>query len=202
MISNVENVAGSAFDDFVSGTMADNRIDGGAGNDRLFGGGGADVLSGDAGDDTVSGSEGVDILSGGGGNDRFLYYLGDGNDTITDLAAGDRIIFDGYAAPESITQVGNDVVVRFSPTDQLTCLNTDVATVRGTLPQPAQFVSDPPLPRPSAPTVTYTVIVSGIILSPTTYYRVNIDPTYGPFAINFRPGSGSPHEIGESVHNQ
>ena len=50
-VPDIEDLAGSAFDDILAGDLRDNRLDGGAGNDILYGGpgGGADLLRGAAG---------------------------------------------------------------------------------------------------------------------------------------------------------
>jgi len=52
-------------------------IEGGTGNNTLVGG---------DGDDVFVGGEGNDTLTGGGGRDTFLFYRGDGTDTIIDEA--------------------------------------------------------------------------------------------------------------------
>ena len=75
----IENLAGSAFNDSLAGDNAANRIDGNAGDDIIQGLDGADTLIGDRGDD---------LLIGGAGDDTFLYFAGDGADVITDFEAG------------------------------------------------------------------------------------------------------------------
>ena len=76
---DIENLAGSGFNDTLTGDDSVNRIDGNFGNDIIQGLGGADQLIGDRGNDTIT---------GGAGNDTFLYFNGDGADTITDFTAG------------------------------------------------------------------------------------------------------------------
>ena len=51
---SIENLIGSAFDDFLYGSLVDNRLSGGAGNDTLVGKGGADTFDGGTGSDKVS----------------------------------------------------------------------------------------------------------------------------------------------------
>ena len=93
-IVNVEGINGSGFNDRLYGSNAANRIDGAAGNDHIDGGLGNDALLGGEGDDTLKGGAGTDILTGGSGNDTFQDTVaGLNGDTITDLAAGDRITF-------------------------------------------------------------------------------------------------------------
>jgi Ca2+-binding RTX toxin-like protein len=61
---SVENITGSAFNDYIYGNDADNVIIGGAGND---------LLRGHNGDDTLVGGEGADDLHGGSGVDLADY---------------------------------------------------------------------------------------------------------------------------------
>ena len=102
---------------------------GDAGNDTIHGSDTSDAIDGGADNDTIEGGAGNDLLTGGAGNDIFLFQPGDGKDEITDFASGDVVQIDGYSSPQSITQVGSDVVVVFSTADQITFRNTDVATV-------------------------------------------------------------------------
>ena len=111
-VPDIEDLAGSAFDDILAGDLRDNRLDGGAGNDilyggpgggadrlrggpgadRLYGGVGADTLEGGPGADRLHGGTGDDVLYGGSGADIFVFAPGDGNDYISDFHFGnDRI---------------------------------------------------------------------------------------------------------------
>ena len=86
VVTNVENIIGSAQADTLTGNTGDNIIRGLAGNDEINGG---------AGDDTLEGGGGDDALAGGDGADTYIYYydfaLGlvrrDGKDTIEDVDA-------------------------------------------------------------------------------------------------------------------
>ena len=78
------------------GGDGDDYILGGAGNDTVDGDDGDDVLSGDAGDDVLNGGArndilvggaGNDTLNGGAGDDTYIYFRGDGHDTIHDFAS-------------------------------------------------------------------------------------------------------------------
>ena len=69
IISNIENVTGSAFNDIITGDNGDNTLLGNAGNDLLYGGGGADNIDGGVGNDRLWGYAGHNILHGGLGND-------------------------------------------------------------------------------------------------------------------------------------
>ena len=93
VFENVENIIGSAGDDWLRGDINDNRLSGGAGDDTLIGGGGSDILSGDAGDDTLNGGEGDDTLNGGEGDDTLIG--GAGADLLTGGLGGDTLSYAG-----------------------------------------------------------------------------------------------------------
>ena len=124
-------------DDFIYGLAGDDVIFGGDDDDLLDGGLDSDDLDGGSGDDRLQGGGGNDTLTGGPGDDTFIFNAGDGADTVTDLESGDNVQIGGYTAAQSITQSGDDVVVVFSASDQITFLNTTVAAVQGALRLPA-----------------------------------------------------------------
>ena len=124
---------GTAYADTILGLGGNDVLEGRGGNDSLDGGTGADRLSGGAGADTLKGGIGNDRLSGGTGNDVFLFGTGDGQDVITDFAAGDMIRLSGYSSARSLTQVGTSVVLTLSATDKITFSNATLATVKGAL---------------------------------------------------------------------
>ncbi len=70
MLSNVENVVGSAHNDMVTGDGKDNKLFGLDGRDTLMGGRGDDALEGGAGGSILGGG---DRLSGGDGQDTASY---------------------------------------------------------------------------------------------------------------------------------
>jgi Ca2+-binding RTX toxin-like protein len=91
VLSEIEGVFATEFNDFLFGGQSDDRFYGGAGSDLitgeggddlLVGGGGADTLVGVAGNDTLWGEMGADILSGGDGFD-FAGYRGAGGYGVT-----------------------------------------------------------------------------------------------------------------------
>ncbi len=118
----IENLAGSTFNDSLAGDAGANRIDGNDGDDIIQGLDGADQLIGDRGDD---------LLVGGAGDDTFLYFAGDGADVITDFEAGagsdDAIrlfnmgpAFDTFAEVlAAASDVGGDAVIDFGGGDQI-----------------------------------------------------------------------------------
>jgi len=89
-LPDIENLAGSDYDDILAGDRRANVLNGHAGNDKLYGGpgGGDDTLSGGNGDDSLFGGLGADLLSGEAGHDILIGGLGDdrlegGNDDDT-----------------------------------------------------------------------------------------------------------------------
>jgi Ca2+-binding RTX toxin-like protein len=91
--SNIEDLTGSAYNDYLEGDANGNIIKGGAGNDQIHGAGGYDNLYGENGDDsitafgswstsgsTMDGGAGNDHLVGGEGSDHMVG--GSGNDTL------------------------------------------------------------------------------------------------------------------------
>jgi Ca2+-binding RTX toxin-like protein len=70
----------------VEGDHEDNILSGTNMDDRLYGRDGADQLSAGAGDDVLTGGTGSDLLFGGAGRDSYVCNLGDGVDTIIDVA--------------------------------------------------------------------------------------------------------------------
>ncbi len=71
-LSEIENLIGSSFGDFLSGTSGENRIEGQSGDDTLRGQGGDDLLFGGNGLDTLNGDAGFDVLNGGSESDTLL----------------------------------------------------------------------------------------------------------------------------------
>lgn len=73
MISSIETVTGSGFDDTLLGDIAANLLSGLSGNDFIRGEEGVDTLSGGFGDDTLNGGAGFDTLAGSFGFDTADY---------------------------------------------------------------------------------------------------------------------------------
>jgi hypothetical protein len=87
IVSDIENVIGSAFNDAIYGSNFDNVLVGGAGNDGIQARNGDDILDGGAGNDK---------LKGGSGADRFVFTGAAGADIVQDFSttSGDVIQFD------------------------------------------------------------------------------------------------------------
>ncbi len=61
IITNVERVFGSSFDDSITGDAGVNYLRGWEGDDSLYGGDGNDAMQGDAGADALDGGDGLDL---------------------------------------------------------------------------------------------------------------------------------------------
>ena len=133
LITNVENLIGSDFDDNLTGDGQDNVIYGGNGNDTLYGKSGNDNLFGGNGNDYIDGGPGNDSLTGNSGSDAFVFGASFGHDTVTDFTASgvghDRILllasmFADFAAVQShMIQSGSDVIISHGSGDTLTLSN-------------------------------------------------------------------------------
>jgi Ca2+-binding RTX toxin-like protein len=126
-------ISGTSGNDTLTGTGASDTITGAAGNDLIDGAAGTDLIDGGDGSDVISGGAGDDGIRGGQGLDLFKFQAGDGKDTIADLTAGETVEIHGYAAVQSIAQVGTGVVLVLSSGDQITFQNASVATVQAAL---------------------------------------------------------------------
>jgi len=133
VITSIENLLGSDFNDRLYGNHLDNLLVGGDGRDRLYGGNGNDIvrggegrdylvggsgedtLQGDEGNDVLKGYYGTDYLSGGAGSDRFVYKsLAEMGDFISDFDVGgdqDQIdiasIFDSLGIEDTSSVLGS-----------------------------------------------------------------------------------------------
>jgi Ca2+-binding RTX toxin-like protein len=103
ILSSIEQVIGSDFDDNLAGGLTDNTLAGGKGDDFVSGREGNDNLTGGAGDDVLYGGDGLDRLWGDAGSDLFYggadsdtMYGGTGIDIITFATAGTGLIVDLY----------------------------------------------------------------------------------------------------------
>lgn len=95
--SYIENVIGSAGDDYIAMTGGSNSIWGGDGNDWIHGGNGDDWLYGGAGNDLIDIANGNDYADGGDGIDTLFWAYGGLLDAVVDLAAG-RVDYPRYGS--------------------------------------------------------------------------------------------------------
>ncbi|SER10316.1 calcium-binding protein, partial [Thalassovita taeanensis] len=147
LLSNIEYVRGSYFDDALLGSDGEDTLEGRVGNDTLSGRDGDDRLYGEGGNDNLSGGLGQDRLYGGDGNDtlignegddvliggeseadlRDVIYGGDGNDSIDggygndELRGdnGDDTVSGGFGTDTVIGADGNDVLTGEAWSDML-----------------------------------------------------------------------------------
>jgi Ca2+-binding RTX toxin-like protein len=100
---DVENAAGSDYDDVIRGNALGNTIWGRKGNDSIHGMQGNDAIYGQAGNDTVVGGSGADLLVGGAGSDQLFAAMDDGVDAIW---GGDKGVFSDGGAAVDVAKVG------------------------------------------------------------------------------------------------
>jgi Ca2+-binding RTX toxin-like protein len=89
-----------------------------------------------AGNDTLDGVTGADTLKGGAGNDKYIFSLGDGVDSVqeVDSTAGnsDTLSFDASVIKANIAlfMSGNDLQIGYknNATDQITVVNQQLAS--------------------------------------------------------------------------
>jgi len=72
-LESIENLTGSAHEDYLVGDDGNNVLTGLEDNDTLKGGGGSDILYGDSGNDKLKGGGGADTINGGSGVDTASY---------------------------------------------------------------------------------------------------------------------------------
>ncbi|MEM9207047.1 MAG: calcium-binding protein, partial [Pseudomonadota bacterium] len=102
ILTGIERIVGSAFDDDLSGSFLADTLEGGAGNDTLTGLTGADTLRGGAGDDVIDGGAGADTIDGGAGRDQLTYAFSQ-EAVEVDLRSGD--VSGGDATGDTISNI-------------------------------------------------------------------------------------------------
>jgi Ca2+-binding RTX toxin-like protein len=105
---------GGAGNDTLYGDNGNDTLDGGAGNDTLYGYGG---------NDTLDGGEGDDYLDGSAGNDTYRFAVGAGVDRINDYGGNSDVVTFKDVASTAVTSLeskGNDLVIKYGTSDQLT----------------------------------------------------------------------------------
>jgi Ca2+-binding RTX toxin-like protein len=86
---------------------------------------GDDYLAGSEYDDTLAGGAGSDFMAGRGGNDKYIWNLGDGNDTISDSNGDNVLHFGDGITPEDVTAEisGRDMFFRVGATGEYITVN-------------------------------------------------------------------------------
>lgn len=116
VLTNVEGVIGTSFNDSIVGNAAANRLEGGWGDDTISGGDGDDTIWGGFTIDTSGQADIVipsttaqaDLLSGGNGNDQ-INSLGDDLNTVVHGDAGNDSI--SVASADAYGDAGNDFLI-------------------------------------------------------------------------------------------
>ena len=104
---------GGAGDDTLTGGSGNDELQGGSGNDTLLGRAGDDLLVGGGGDDTLTGGVGSDQMFGGDGNDRLIWNPGDGSDIFEGGDGIDTAEVNGGNGSETFTVAANGDRVDF-----------------------------------------------------------------------------------------
>ncbi len=97
------------------GDDTDNALYGTSQGDVINGLSGNDHIVSSLGDDTLAGGAGDDMLEGGFGDDTYVFNLGDGVDTLADVALlgeGNRIAFGAGITPDSLSLGIGSLLIR------------------------------------------------------------------------------------------
>ena len=93
----------NAGNDTINAGTGDDTVNSGSGHDIINAGDGTDTVDAGLGDDTITGSTGDDYLKGGLGNDTYIFNIGDGKDTVTDIGGTDTLRFgDGVTSDDIV----------------------------------------------------------------------------------------------------
>ncbi|WMJ01516.1 retention module-containing protein [Pseudomonas chlororaphis subsp. aurantiaca] len=129
ILTAIENLVGSNYNDSLTGDNNANIITGGLGNDVLNGGGGDDLLIGGLGNNS---------LTGGSGSDTFQWQQGNsGHDLITDFTPGiDKLDLSQLLQGENASSASLDDYLHFTVTGSGPSLVTsiDVSAAAGATP--------------------------------------------------------------------
>ena len=112
ILTNIEKLTGSFYNDHLKGNAAYNYFYGGNGNDLLEAGSGGGFFYGENGNDTIYGGEGQDRLYGQTGND------------LLDGKAGNDILLGGNDQDSLFGGAGNDILYGDDGNDELTGTNS------------------------------------------------------------------------------
>ena len=106
-LRNIENITGSAHDDFLTGGAGGNTLNGRAGADALRGLDGDDELNGGSGDDILSGGDGDDTLNGGDGIDTARYDTHSAGVRVSLAETGEQEVNSDSGEKDTLTSIEN-----------------------------------------------------------------------------------------------
>ena len=136
VITDIEDISGSEYGDFLVGNDITNYLFGNAGDDELRGGGGDDWLLGDDGDDRLSGGGDNDQLEGGAGDDAL--WGDDGNDSLWGGAGNDRLsggsggdLLQGGAGADRLDGGAGVDAVSYGASDEAVTVDLGKGTAKG-----------------------------------------------------------------------
>ena len=136
VITDIEDISGSEYGDFLVGNDITNYLFGNAGDDELRGGGGDDWLLGDDGDDRLSGGGDNDQLEGGAGDDAL--WGDDGNDSLWGDAGDDRLsggsggdLLQGGAGADRLDGGASVDAVSYGASDEAVTVDLGKGTAKG-----------------------------------------------------------------------
>ncbi len=130
-----DTISASAGNDYLSGGIGDDLITGGVGCDIFIGGPGADSLYGEADNDIMMSGKGNDLMAGGAGDDNYIYYRGDGADTIQDVSTaleGNSLLFGDIYYEDiqgKIEVTDSAAIIRIGDGDEITLTGIDPETL-------------------------------------------------------------------------
>jgi Ca2+-binding RTX toxin-like protein len=171
-LTEIENLQGSGYDDYLEGDGNGNWLYGEDGHDTIKGGGGADTLYGGLGNDTLTGGPGRDTLFGNGDADTFVWTstseTGVTNGTSDIIvwfsrAEGDRI---RLSAIDADVYAGGNQAFRFIGTAPFT-LNTATPETSDVVPGEIRYyqlggVTYIELQTGSSPDIEALIGISGL----------------------------------------
>lgn len=111
VLTGIQNVVGSSFDDILVGDAGTNVLNGLAGNDYIVGGGGGDTLISGAGNSTFVAGSGNNLIRGGPG-DNTVDYSADPAGVNVDLLAGTAS--NGYGGQDTLSGIRNIIGSNFN----------------------------------------------------------------------------------------
>ncbi|WP_321778676.1 calcium-binding protein [Sulfurimonas sp.] len=117
-----DTINSNGGNDTLNAGSGDDIVNSGNGHDIIDAGDGADSVDAGLGNDTITGGTGADTLKGGLGDDTYIFNIGDGVDTITDIGGSDVLRFGEGVTKDDISarRDGLDLIVAINDSDKIT----------------------------------------------------------------------------------